>query len=175
MYPKYTKIGSVSADTNIKEIVNEIIYGSDGERPRSKPVVWQKLMRDADGQPIRSDYTYKSTGEGKIKERGPATTKEGFYCDEYLIQIMHQPPVRLMADDTIIDPGVVQGYRDIMVFSPKDRIKEYDSIVTIELTENGDIVSPVTATREYTITKTFEMHTDNGILQYIIGIAEVKK
>jgi len=177
-YPDYTASASsftTVTDVDLRTTFHEMLYGNDLERPRGTIVVLQKIVRDTDGMPIKSPYTYKVTGEGKHEDRGPNTTRTGYLCDESLIRTQFRPASRMIMDEKTSEFGKQVPTRDVCFFSYKDPIKEQDVIIFVNTDDDGNPTSPVTVESEVTITKVYPKRADNGRIEYYAALVEDQK
>ncbi len=177
MFPEYisTNTFDIPTDIDLRQTVHDILYGTSTERPRGVLVVLQRLKKDASGNVLKSPYTYKLTGEGKADDRGPATTRTGFYCDESLIRILYQPASRMIMDELTTQTGVQPVTRDLVFVSALDPISEHDCIVFINLDDQGNVINPVTKTKEVIVTKVYPKNLDGGRIEYYACIVEEQK
>lgn len=162
----------IDTDISIRANVDAIIYGTNGEQPRGIFAVLQSVLRDDNNSPITSPFTYKSTGEGKDGNRGPNTTRTGYLCNEKLIRTIYRPASLLRNDESMSDMGVFAPDRDIFYLSSKDEIYEQDVIVLINTDEDGNIINPVTAIEEYTVTQVYPKRLDTGRIEYYVCLIE---
>ena len=165
----------IHTDVDLRTGVHDILYGTPIERPRGVLVVLQRLKKDSFGNAIRSPYTYKLTGEGKADDRGPATTRTGFYCDEFLIRVLYQPASRMIMDELTTQTGVQPVTRDLVFVSAFDSVSEHDCIVFINLDDQGNVINPVTKTKEVIVTKVYPKNLDGGRIEYYACIVEEQK
>lgn len=178
MYPKYTIDKSsveVSSDVNLSEIFKDILYGTSKEKPRGTWAVLQNLLLDENNQPIKSDYVYKLTGEGKNSNRGPSTTRNGFLCNEKLVKTFYRPASRMIMDELTSAVGVMAPTRDVCYFASTDPVREHDVIVFIELDEEGNIKNPVKAIKELNVVRVYDRRLDNSQVQYYACVVEDQK
>ena len=164
-----------SSDASIRDIVHSIIYGTGKEKPRGSWIVLQSLIRDNEGRPISSKYSYKIFGEGKHKNRGPNTTRTGYLCKEKLYRMILQPASRMIMDETTRSMGKMVPERDVVYFSYKNEIREQDVIIQIKIDEDGYPENPITAIKESIITKVYPKKSDNGRVEFYAAIIEDQK
>lgn len=179
MYPNqytYNKNSAITTDdVNISEIIKDILYGTPTEKPRGTWAVLQSLKRDSNGEPIKSDYVYKLTGEGVNSGRGPGTTRTGYLCDEKLVRTYYRPASRMIMDELTSAVGVFAPTRDVCYFANIDPIYEHDVIVFIELDADGSIINPVKAIKELNVVRVYDKRLDNGLVQYYACVVEDQK
>jgi hypothetical protein len=166
----------LAADISIRDLVHNTLYGTEKEMPRGRWLVWQKLKRDSEGQAIKSPFVYKITEEGKYRDRGYATTRTGYLCDEYLIRGFITPPsTRLALDETQAPVGVMPNNRVIIWTSYKDAIHANDIIILPKIDTDGNLINPVAIDMEYMITMVYNKTLDNGRLEFFQAVGEIQK
>lgn len=165
---------TIGKDLDLRETFHNTLYGTETEKPRGALIVIQELKRDDSGNPITSPYAY-DTGEGSYKERGTATTRTGFLCDEYWRRSFIRPSGRLVMDEIGAPMGVFANERLIFYFSAHDPIRQHDVIIVPRYDENGNPESPVVASMEYNITIVYPKFLDGGRIEFYAAIAEIQK
>jgi hypothetical protein len=150
------------------------IYG-DAENPGiGAYIVWQKLVRDVDLNPIKSPYVYKNTLEG-MKNGHPSTTRTGFLCNEFLIRAIVRPSGRLIMDDLGSAPALFENNRVVFITSPQDPVRQGDVFLVLEVDDNGEPIKPLKSFKEFILTVSYPKYLHNGKIMFYTIIAEVQK
>lgn len=159
-------------DINTREIVDRFIYGSNTEPPRGEWVVLQRVKKDADGNPIKSPYAYKLTGEAKGSDHGPNTTRTGYLCEEFLVRAYPKPATRKREGEELGDVGKLAFMKRLFIFSYKDKPSRHDVLCTLKLNDDGSLINPVTADEEMVLAQVFPQRLEDGSIQFYEAIAE---
>ena len=178
MYPDYTIKSTAliaNQDIDLRKTFDEILFGTDKERARGRWVVVQKLLRNAEDEPIVSPYTYKLTEEGKDKNRGPNTTRTGFLCNEILTKCVYAPAGRMTMDESAAEAGQQIQEKDVVYLPSATHVKQHDVVIFIEIGDDGKFTNPIKATKEVIITKIYEKCSDEGRIEFYICIVEEQK
>lgn len=164
---------TVNADADVRDIVDTMIYGNNKECPRGEIVVLQNIVRNSDGLPVKSPYSYLVSGEASFKNRGSNTTRTGYLCNEKLIRVKKKTYGRIGGALSIM--GENSNNRLVFYLSYKDEIRTNDAIILPKLNEDGSILQPVEIETEYDIVMVHKITSDNGRLEYYQAIGEVIK
>jgi len=174
-YDFNTDAGRVSNDISLRELVHEMLYGSNKEKARGEWVVLQKLVRDEDGNPIKHELAYTTSGEGRHKNRPAGMTRTGYKCTEHLVRCRHYPASLARIDEIASAPGHIAPVKNISYFSHLDEIKDNDVIVTLKVDADGNVINPPKVDAELIITRSIPVYGDNSRIEYYIGIIEDQK
>lgn len=165
----------LSTSLNLKLSMENFLYGSPTQPPRGAWVVAQKVVRDADGQPVKSDYVYKVTGEGKHKDRGPATTRLGYLCNEVFMRIFMSPATRQVKDEIQTPMGAFTPQRMVLYTAASEPLNIHDVIIDVQLDPYGNPSSPITPITEWIVILPVPKRLDLGRLEFNSYLIEVQK
>jgi len=165
---------NIYTDIDLRSGFDAMIYGSGDEKSRGRWAVWQSIIKDNNGTSLRSSDTYKVTGEGKDKDRGFATTRNGFLCTERLIRIK-STPLRMRQDELVGEASPESPIKETIYVPSKHHVEYHDNIILISIDETGNVINPVTAELEMTIIRVNEMCSDDGRIEFYQCICEVQK
>lgn len=165
---------NTEVDIDMRTGMHDILYGNARQKPQGRFAVLQLLKRDENGNPEQSNYSYKNTGEGQHKNRGPLTTRTGYYCTEKLVRCYYRP-TRLRLDETTLKMGPQASDKEVIFLSYTDPVKEHDVIVLINIDENGNPVNPVSPEKELIVVKVYPYCSTDGRVEYYAALVEDQK
>ena len=165
----------VDPELDLRTAFHNTIYGTDTELPRGRLVVIQRLVRDKNGDPIKSPSAYKTTGEGQNANRGYATTRTGYLCNEVMIRALVKPAGRLVMDEIGAPMGEFATDRVVFYTSYKHPLNNHDVAILPVIDDDGNIVNPVTIAKEYNLTVPYDRTLDSGRVEFHVCIGEVQK
>lgn len=173
MYPVYDtpNYSGFVDNINVRQEVHRMIYGDGVNMPLGSMVILQNCIRDQNNLPVKSPYSYKLTGEGPLDRRIANTTTTGFLCTEKLIRALFIPPPRLFADAQSTHLAFIESSKYALILAYPDIAYTHDIILVPKLSDNGEIIQPVTVINEYVITKTYEKRYNNR-LEFTVCILE---
>jgi len=173
-FTNYTEDFPIGLDYDIKTSVYHTLYGSDGESAKGEWIILQRLVRDDNGEPIRGTV-YKNTQEGSNSNRGPATTRTGYICNEVWIRGLIIPSGRFALNEVTSPIGALETNRVVIITAAQDKILQHDVMILPARDEDDNIASPVTIESEYNATLVYPKRLDNGRLEYHLTICENQK
>lgn len=172
----YIEYGQNLNDTlNLRQEMSDLLYGSNDVPVFGQTVVWQKLLRDQNDEPVKSGIRYKGSDEGRDKVRGDYTTRTGFLCELRKAKVFISPVRLQTSDEVTTQTGGLTGDKVLIFSDYRTDLKKHDILIIPEIDSSGNIVNPVNILKEYIITIPISRHADSGRIEYYASVAEVQK
>ena len=167
--------GEIHDDLGIREFFEQMINGSDVENGRGQYVIWQNVLRDKDGIPVKHTDSYLITGEGRYRNRVPNMTVSGYFCKEFLLKAIYNPPTLARVRGEQSPMEMIAADMETLYVSYQYKVQENDVIIFPKLNDDGTLQQPIAIEEERMITKVFPRRSDNGRIEYYKCILERQK
>ena len=157
----YGTVTSGSIELDLRQEMNELLYGSAGEIAKGKVGLLRKMRLDNNGERIRCSCRNKITDEPDRDYFCRYCHGHGYFWDETKI-------VYYKNDDSFMrKEGKVQEYeRDMFFIEYFKDISPYDFIIEIALDKDGIPIQPVQRLKVYDIISAVEFRADYGRVEF---------
>ena len=166
----------MSVDIDLRKEFSAMINGTENVKPIGRQVVLQSIQVDSKKKLVTSPYSYKHTGESPLDKRYPNTTVTGYLCSETL-ERAHMVPfqLRYYAALQVADPGVDNESKYLFYLDSSIAVKQHDVFVTLKLNDEGNVITPVEALRDFVVLEVPELSEVNGRDEFQIAITKIIK
>jgi hypothetical protein len=166
-YPSSASSGSTEVD--LRQELIDMFNGTSLEIPKAQDGLLRRMRRDSSGELVKCSCVDSLTKEPLLDRFCPVCYGEGNLWDEENLQlyrtfVLGDKQGALKAQ--LLDLGLINI--PIVVFYTRydSNITTDDKIVTLELDNEGDVVSPLTRLGVYRIKSAWDYRADNGRIEY---------
>jgi hypothetical protein len=153
--------GGSSIEIDLREEMEQLLYGSAGEIAKGKKGLLRKMRRDSEGELIRCPCRNKVTDEPDRDSFCRYCHGHGYFWDEYEI-------VYYKNDDSFRTiEGKVQEYKgDMFFFQYFEDLSPSDFIIELALDNDGAPEQPVQRLKVYDIISADQFRADYGRVEF---------
>jgi len=157
----YITSGTQQLELDLRNEMNELLYGSAGEIPKGKTGILRKMRKDDDGNLIRCPCRNEITDEPDRDYFCRFCHGHGYFWDEAKIVYYKNDDSFRKREDK------VQEYEsDLFYFEYSEDISPSDFVIEIELDNSGQPVQPIQRMKVYDIISADTFRSDNGRVEF---------
>ena len=142
---------------NLQNEMDSFLFGSGTEAPKGRDVIYRRIRKDGDNNPIKCECVSKTTGEPDKDTYCPYCLGSKHYWDEEFVKsYWHRP-----------------GSSDNLVFYFNYNVNPntIDELILVGFDSDGNTVAPIERRKLYNILSVDILREEHGLLAYYKVIA----